>query len=287
MEDLHGILKPELVRGDDFYYRAGPQAGTNLWDLLAQENAIEAATSALDEAGERHKTKRTIDVLSACLSPGSVVDMGCGYGRVAKYLLPNKTYDAYIGIDGSKKMLSLFRHRYLGTSVEQTTPLVLINSGVDDLPLEDQSVDGAFSCAVLLHNPKSVTRSAIREAHRILKPGGKFILIDSFPNRFSLNGAIGTFYQGVYFLKRENQRNGPVRYFRHGEIGDLFADFSSFEIARHGFALLPKGLPLLPHTWEAKYRTTLYDPSRALAERAVPRQLQKLCCEYIDVVAVK
>src|SRR4029077_11062244 len=99
---------------------------------------------------------------------GIVLDVGCGYGRIAKYLLPLRSLPGYVGLDGSPTMLGTFSERYSRRPEEQRTPLLLIRSPIDDLPLTDGSVQSVVISAVLLHNPKRVSAGAIDEAHRVL-----------------------------------------------------------------------------------------------------------------------
>ncbi len=79
-------------------------------------------------------------------------------------------------------MLQLFRDRYDASELEQRTPLLLVQSAIDDVKLPDASVDTVVIAAVLLHNPKPVTRAVLREAHRVLRPGGRILVLNDLPN---------------------------------------------------------------------------------------------------------
>ena len=58
-------------------------------------------------------------------------------------------------------MLQLFRDRYDASTLEQRTPLLLVQSAIDDVKLPDASVDTVVIAAVLLHNPKPMTRAVL------------------------------------------------------------------------------------------------------------------------------
>jgi ubiquinone/menaquinone biosynthesis C-methylase UbiE len=282
---IESILEPGVIKKDGLYARgsAGPRT---IWDDLAAQNPIQAAISVETEEQERTRSRPMVDVLAAELTQGRVLDLGCGYGRVAKYLLARRTFDAYIGVDGSTTMLRLFESRYASRDVERRTPLVLIHSSIDETLLEDASVDAVFSCAVLLHNPKGTCQRAINEAHRVLKPGGKLIVLAAFPNRYTASGAFGSLYQGIYRLRGEAERNGPVRYFSEGEVRRLLAGYRKVDIRRVGFHALPSRYPFIPGRLNEIYRSRVFAPVQGIAER-LPSQVRELSCLHLDAIAIK
>ena len=90
----------------------------------------------------------------------SVLDLGSGTGAAFDQLLNYET----TAIDPDKKMLELntFEDKVLGSA--------------ENLPFEDNSFDNVFCCFVWRN--VSDTNKALEEVHRVLKPGGKFILLD-------------------------------------------------------------------------------------------------------------
>tara|TARA_B100001769_G_C21760192_1_gene415953 strand:+ start:13 stop:636 length:624 start_codon:yes stop_codon:yes gene_type:complete len=90
----------------------------------------------------------------------SVLDLGSGTGAAFDQLLNYET----TAIDPDKKMLELntFENKVLGSA--------------ENLPFEDNSFDNVF-CSFVWRNV-SDTNKALEEVHRVLKPGGKFILLD-------------------------------------------------------------------------------------------------------------
>ncbi|MEY1555264.1 methyltransferase domain-containing protein [Yoonia sp. R2331] len=103
----------------------------------------------------------------------TVIDIGCGNG-----LLTEETARAVgttgqvIGIDPSEDMRALASGRCA------SFPSAQIKDGVaDQLPLRDGEADKAVAVQVLEYLPD--IPSAIREAHRVLRVGGRFIAVDT------------------------------------------------------------------------------------------------------------
>ncbi len=90
----------------------------------------------------------------------SVLDLGSGTGAAFDQLLNYET----TAIDPDKKMLELnrFENKVLGSA--------------ENLPFEDNSFDNVFCCFVWRN--VSDTNKALQEVFRVLRPGGKFILLD-------------------------------------------------------------------------------------------------------------
>jgi len=102
-----------------------------------------------------------------------VADLGCGTGAVLPVLAPHVA--RVIGVDGSEEMLAAARARIAGlTNVE------LKHGPLEALPLSDGSVDVATLMLVLHHLPSPV--AALAEACRILKPGGRALIVDMAPH---------------------------------------------------------------------------------------------------------
>lgn len=99
----------------------------------------------------------------AVLPPGaSVLDAGCGPGRDVIAMRASGT--KVTGLDRSAGMLAEASRR-------GARPLV--RGEVLSLPFGPRSFDGVWACACLLHLPKSAIADGLREARRVLRPGGR------------------------------------------------------------------------------------------------------------------
>lgn len=263
-------------------------AEKTVWDKLATQNPTHAVISAKDETEAAKKSVPQIaDIKNHLKADTVLLDLGTGYGRVAKYLLPEMTIGGYIGLDSSYEMLSLFKQRYLVSDTEQRTPLLLLNADIHTLPLADASIDMVIVCAVFLHNHKSVVEQAMMEVKRVLKPGGTVLIYSSFPRAATFMGLQGLAYQAVLNLIGRPFKNGPVRYYWRREIMHLFDGFTEVELKPVGYALLPKTLIFLPGPLEKLWRLGIANPINRLLERISPKWVKYYCAVHFDVVAEK
>jgi SAM-dependent methyltransferase len=97
---------------------------------------------------------------------GLVADLGCGPGRDVALL---REYGRRaVGVDLSSGMLALAATR---------APGVLALGDLRALPLRDGCCDGIWSSYALLHLDDAGLAQALREAHRVLRPGGTASLV--------------------------------------------------------------------------------------------------------------
>lgn len=134
----------------------------NLTDATARLIArLDAAESEPDAVRLRH---RSYDLLN--LSPNaSVVDVGCGTGRAVAEL--HERGVAAIGVDPDELMIATARHRWVEAEFDIGT--------AQSLPIPDQAVSGYRADKVLHEVPDPA--SALVEAHRVLIPGGRIVLV--------------------------------------------------------------------------------------------------------------
>ena len=111
---------------------------------------------------------------------GIVVDLGTGTGRLLPLL--GESARGVIGIDGAREMLDVARRR----CEESGGPEAELRLGsLEHLPLGDGEADAMVANMVLHHvaNPLD----ALREVHRGLVPGGRFLLADYATHEFEFH----------------------------------------------------------------------------------------------------
>jgi SAM-dependent methyltransferase len=284
---LAELLKDGIRPSGPFWEDPLQPMQPQVWDSLARQNPIHAAIAADDDAGERQRSHRTTDFLLHNLKDGVIVDVGCGYGRIAKWLLPRRCFQGYIGVDGSTTMLRQFWNRYITDEAEQRTPLLLIRSPVDTLHIRDGSADNVIVSAVILHNPKTVAPAIVAEIHRVLKTGGKAFFLADCPNRLTLSGLQGQLDLSALQFRGQGHRNGPVRYYSRREVEALFSWFEGFELRHSGFIALPKEIIGLPRRLNLAYRRRLHEPVQRRVEPRLSAATKRRHCHFLEVVATK
>ncbi len=114
-------------------------------------------------------------VAQAGIAPGhTVLEIGAGTGTVlllAKRAVGSATV---IGLDPDVQALAFARRR----AVHDGLQLRLDHGYADRLPYPDGSVDRVLSALMFHHLPGAEKVAALREAHRVLNPGGSLHLVD-------------------------------------------------------------------------------------------------------------
>jgi SAM-dependent methyltransferase len=111
--------------------------------------------------------QRFEDALRECIPPGAtVLDAGCGSGRSFRYELQEGC--RVVGVD-------------IGAELRDNPNVASrVRGDVQRLPFADASFDAVLASHVMEHLPRP--DEALAEVARVLKPGGRFLLLT--PNRF-------------------------------------------------------------------------------------------------------
>lgn len=103
----------------------------------------------------------------------SVADLGCGTGQLAELIAP---FAANVtAVDDSAAMIAAARKR-----LASFDNVKVVTGRLESLPIDESSVDLALMFLVLHYVVEP--ELAIVEANRILKPGGRLVIVDMMPH---------------------------------------------------------------------------------------------------------
>lgn len=117
------------------------------------------------------------EVLLTLMPPLVIADLGAGEGTVSQLLARRAKH--VIAVDNSEKMVEYGSNLARGNAVEN---LEYRLGDLESLPIADGEVDVALFSQSLHHAQHPAT--ALAEAHRILKPGGRVLVLDLLKHHF-------------------------------------------------------------------------------------------------------
>ena len=171
-----------------------------------------------------------IDGLTGDAGPASILDVGCGSGRLLRRLGRRWPDARRVGVDLSEGMLAVAR--------PLTPEAEFFLDSAENFPLPAESIAAAVSTVSFHHWTDQA--AGIRNIARMLHPGGVFCLADiSLPVRFAplyrtlSPGGLGKFY-------RENQRSTPAMLREYFQRAGLRV--AAQRRIRVGFVLLTSGV---------------------------------------------
>jgi ArsR family transcriptional regulator len=113
-------------------------------------------------------------VLRSLVPPDwTVADLGCGTGAFTAELA--RSGARVVGVDQSAAMLKVARR-----ATRELPNVELHQASLESLPLPDRSCDAALLLLVLSY--VAAVEPVLREAHRVLAPGGRLVVVDAYPH---------------------------------------------------------------------------------------------------------
>ncbi len=151
---LKSVLSKRRSKSEEFFASASGQ-----WDHLRAELF-----------GDRFHLHALLALLDPALTVG---DLGCGTGQVSELIAPHVA--KVIAVDGSTDMVQASRKRLKGLHQVE-----IRRGDMEALPIDDAQLDIAVVALVLHHVPEPAR--ALAEVHRVLKSGGRVLLVDMLPH---------------------------------------------------------------------------------------------------------
>ena len=140
----------------------------------------------------------------AHVKPGQrILDIGCGTGTLALELKRRYPTIQMVGLDPDPKAL-----RRAKAKAQRSKASVDFDRGfADELPYESNSFDRVFSSFMFHHLDEHDRDKALREAFRVLKPGGSFHLLDFVGGDHVSRGFLHRFVNSHAEVKRNTDES--------------------------------------------------------------------------------
>jgi len=150
----------------------------SVWTNLSEsyDSAVAHVIGPVEEEQIRKAAEDTVRVLEQTIGineTDSILEIGCGIGRVGQALAPRCA--KWIGCDVSPNMLGFAKQRLESFENVELHEI----SGYDLQQIPDASVNAIYCTVVFMHIEEWDRYNYILEAFRVLKPGGR-ILVDNF-----------------------------------------------------------------------------------------------------------
>jgi len=141
---------------------AGYQFLTNLYDPLVRITCRES-----------YFKNWMIEIIE--INPGQhILDVGCGTGTLLLQIYAAEASVHLYGLDGDSKILNLARQKAGRTDAD----INWIQAYSTEIPIEDERMDIVTNSLMIHHLMPDQKMETFREMYRVLKPGGRMVLVD-------------------------------------------------------------------------------------------------------------
>ena len=137
----------------------------------------------------------------------SALDLGCGAGEILKLILQQDVGKELYGIDLSEKMLHVAKSK-----LPEQVKVLLGDS--ESLPFPNNTFDVVFCNDSFHHYP--APRNVLSEVHRVLKPGGTFLMGDCW------QPLVGRIIMNFYM---RHSKEGDVKIYSEAEIVSMLSEY--------------------------------------------------------------
>lgn len=165
------------------------------WETMAEKDPYNSICYKFTKSDFENNKDSIIFLIPTFNKDTDLLDLGCGLGRIAKWVAPH--IEMYYGIDFSSGMIK----QAIEYNKKVKNVCFLVNDG-KTIPFEDKKFDFVISELVFIHLDKEAQISYINEARRVLREDGTFLCqlpkISHYKNGFEVD-EIDKIFSGFEF----------------------------------------------------------------------------------------
>ncbi len=174
---LDSAVFPDYYRNTFHFQRDG-------WQSKASADVYEISSETLflgrQDAMQRLALAGIREAVGDAQQP-TIVELGAGTGRLATFVLDNWPRGKYVVNDLSPFYLAKARENvsYWEKFRGEMADVRYVHAAAENTRLEEGSADVVMSVYLFHEMPPEARRAVVKEAVRVLKPGGMFVFVDS------------------------------------------------------------------------------------------------------------
>lgn len=188
------------------------------WDMLHQQSRFRP----------KYPSEQVVQFVFRNFKRGKntrILDLGCGAGRHV-YFMASEKIDTY-GLDISSEGI-INAQKYIENAGLNAKLKI---GSVDLIPFDDNFFDGIICYGVLYYCKKNEIQKAVNEIYRVLKKGGKGLLIVRNKSDYRFGKGI-EIEQNTFIIDEQNESNRAfnensmiMHFFERDEVEKLFDQF--------------------------------------------------------------
>jgi ubiquinone/menaquinone biosynthesis C-methylase UbiE len=152
------------------------------YEKVAESQGASPCSTMEDATIREREAALILETLGRAGAGGAldVLDLGCGNGYMLSRVIEAYPGNRYRGLDFSEQLLGIARSRGMACDLGL--------GDARDLPYQDRSFDLVYTerCLINILDASQQAR-ALEEIHRVLRPGGYYLMIEAFTDGLELS----------------------------------------------------------------------------------------------------